>query len=295
MSKITDYAAVTTLAASNVFLIDGANGTKTISASDAAKGMAALLPNDNFFAMLDEIGSPILHRQIYRGKNLGTSFTAAQKSVIAAGTFKGIWLGDYWVIGGVTYVVVDFDYWYQCGDTAFTKHHIVVMPKKNMYNAKMNASNITTGGYYGSAMRGADVEGTFTPYASGCGLYAALTSFQAAFGDALLTHREYLCNTVEESNESAGAWFDSIIDLPSEIMIYGNSIRTASPRIATIGKSQLALFAASHKFISQEREYYWLRDVVSATYFAYVYFSGFANYYYASGSNGVRPVAAVGG
>lgn len=295
MSKITDYAAVTTLAAANVFLVDGANGTKTISALDAAKSLAALLPNENLFAMLDEIGSPILHGQIYRGKNLGTSFTSAQKAQIAAGTFKDIWLGDYWVINSVTYVVVDFDYWYQCGDTAFTKHHIVVMPKKNMYNAKMNATNITTGGYYGSAMRGADVEGTFTPYASGCGLYNALTAFQAAFGDALLTRKEYLCNAVEDGKESAGAWFDSIIELPSEIMIYGTSIRTASPRIATTCKSQLALFKASQKFITQERETYWLRDVVSAAGFANVHASGYADDYAAPASLGVRPVAAVGG
>ena len=295
MSKITDYAAVTTLAAANVFLVDGANGTKTISALNAAKSLAALLPNDDLFAMLDEIGSPILHRQIYRGKNLGTSFTSAQKAQIAAGTFKGIWLGDYWVINSVTYVVADFDYWYHCGDTDFAKHHIVVIPSANMYNAKMNDSNVTTGGYYGSKMRGVEVEGTFTPYAEGCGLYNALTAFQAAFGDALLTHREYLCNAVEDGKESAGAWFDSIVDLPSEIMMYGTSIRTASPRIATIGKSQLALMAASPKFIFPSRSYTWLRDVVSAALFALVANYGFAGDYYASNSYGVRPVAAVGG
>lgn len=258
-------------------------------------GKQAKLTNQVFFNVLDDIGAPVLHGMIYRGKNLGTSFTAAQKAAIANGSFEDLWLGDYWVIGGVTYVIVDFDYWYQCGDTAFTKHHIVVMPKKNMYNAQMNATNITTGGYYGSAMRGADVEGTFTPYAQGCGLYNALTAFQAAFGDALLTHREYMCDAVTDGTESGGAWFDSVIDLPSEIMIYGTSIRTTSPRLATIGKSQLALFTASHKFIAQEREHYWLRDVVSAANFALVHGYGLASGYRASVSGGVRPVAAVGG
>lgn len=258
-------------------------------------GKQAKLTNQVFFNVLDDIGAPELHRMIYRGKNLGTSFTAAQKAAIANGSFDDLWLGDYWVIGGVTYVIADFDYWYNTGNTAFTKHHVVVIPKKNMYNAQMNASNITTGGYYGSAMRGADVEGTFTPYAQGCGLYNALTAFQNAFGDALLTHREYLCNAVTDGKESGGAWFDSVIDLPSEIMIYGTSIRAASPRLATIDKSQLAFFAASQKLITQEREYYWLRDVVSALYFAAVDQDGTAGRYPASNSLGVRPVAAVGG
>ena len=280
MGKITDYAAVTTLAAANVFLIDGANGTKTITAQNVSKSLAALLPNDDLFAMLDEIGSPVLHRQIYRGKNLGTSFTAAQKAAIADGTFKGLWLGDYWVISNVTYVIADFDYWYQCGDTAFTRHHIVVITNKNMYSAQMNESNTTEGGYVGSKMYTENLD-------------QAKTAISAAFGSGLLTHREYLCNAVTDGKESAGGWFDSTVELPSEIMIYGNSIRTSSPRIATIDKSQLALMQASPKFINT-RETYWLRDAVSAAAFACVSYGGGASGSGASTSRGVRPVFAVG-
>lgn len=36
--KITDYALVSTLAANNVLLVDGAGGTKTILAKDLLKG-----------------------------------------------------------------------------------------------------------------------------------------------------------------------------------------------------------------------------------------------------------------
>jgi hypothetical protein len=259
--------------------------------------LARILTNqtdtDHFFGVLDQVLPAEAHRTIYRGKYLGDSMTTAQRDAIQSGEFSDIWLGDYWSKGGVDYMVADFNYWLSCGDKAFTRPHVVVMPRKNMYNAKMNATNITTGGYYGSAMRGVEVDGTFTPYAEGCGLYNALIAFQDAFGDALLTHREYLCNTIEDGKETAGAWFDSIIDLPSEIMMYGNSIRSASPRIATIGKSQLALMAVSPKFINI-REYQWLRDVVSAAHFALVDGNGRAYYYYASTSRGVRPVAAVG-
>ena len=302
MGKITDYGQVSSILASNIFLLDGSAGTKKILASDLAKGLAGLTDNDTFFAMLDEIGSPNLHRMIYRGKNLGTSLTTEQKAQISAGTFKGLWLGDYWVIGGVNYVIADFDYWYNCGDDGhvFNRHHIVVIPSGNMYSAKMNETNTTEGGYYGSAMRGLEVEGTFTPYAEGCGLYNALTSFQAAFGTALLTHREYLVNAVTDGKPSGGAWFDSIVDLPNEVMIYGSHIFTPAnngatiPTRYTINNSQLALMQAHPKFFKGSRQYMWLRDVVSASFFAAVGGNGLADSSSASLSRGVRPVGAVG-
>ena len=293
MGKFSEYDQVTSLLAANVFMLDGANGTKIMTAANLTKGLAGLMDNDTLFSMLDEIGSPKLHRMIFRGKNLGTSLTNDQKAQISAGTFKGLWLGDYWVIGGVTYRIADFDYWYNCGSTAFTRHHVVVIPDSKLYSAKMNDTNITEGGYYGSKMRGVMVEETFTPYAEGCGLASALSTFTTAFGSALLTHPDYICNAVADGKESAGAWVDSIVDLPSEIMMYGTSVRTPSPRLYTCNQIQLALMQADVRFI-RTREDIWLRDVVSATDFADVNCIGDASDYNASPSLGVRPVAAVG-
>ena len=237
--------------------------------------------------------SPVMHRILYRGKNLGSEFTSAQKAAIAAGTFDDIWLGDYWTIDGVTYVVADFDYWYNCGSTLFTRHHIVVIPANSMYDAKMNATNTTTGGYANSGMRGAEVEGTFTPYAEGCGLYDALAAFRSAFGDALLTHKEFLCNTVSNGVETRGSWLDSTVDLPSEAMIYGQNILARSSQIGTVSKSQLALMATSPLAINIAQSY-WLRDASTTTGFARADKYGNATVYNGSVANGVRPVAAIG-
>ena len=41
--KITDYEKVQALAASNIFLLDGPNGTKTIAADALAKALIGLL------------------------------------------------------------------------------------------------------------------------------------------------------------------------------------------------------------------------------------------------------------
>ena len=273
--KIIDYEKVQTLVSNDIFLLDGDNGTKTILASDA------------LFAMLDAFVPVENRRMIFRGKNLGTSLTAGQKTEIQNGTFKDLFLGDYWVIGGVTWRIVDIDYWYNCGDTAFTNHHLVIMPDVALYNAQMNATNVTTGGYVGSLM-----------YTTN--LTEAKTIINSAFGSAVLTHREYLVNAVTNGYPSAGAWYDSTVELLNEPMMYGSYIFTPAPDgvtipyLYTINKSQLALFQVVPKFIVNRPYNQWLRDVVSAAYFAFVGNNGSPNFSNASYSIGVRPVFPVG-
>lgn len=323
--KITDYEKVQALAASNIFLLDGPNGTKTIAADALAKALIGLLSSKDFiggvnlseltqvnalasgnkllvgttegnkaiaaedalFAMLDSFAPVELRRVIFRGKNLGTALTAVQKAAIKDGSFKGMFLGDYWSIGGRIWRIVDMDYWYNCGDTAFTSHHLVIMPDEALYNAQMNTTNITTGGYVGSEMYKKN-------------LANAKTIVNAAFQGSVLTHREYLCNAVANGRPSGGAWFDSSIELPNEPMMYGHlhfsptSDGSTVPSIYTISKTQLALFMVCPKFIVNRSYNQWLRDVVSSAYFAYVDYCGNPNYSNALFSYGVRPVFPVG-
>lgn len=323
--KITDYEKVQALAASNIFLLDGPNGTKTIAADALAKALIGLLSSKDFiggvnlseltqinelvtgnkllvgttdgnkaiaaedalFAMLDSFAPVELRRVIFRGKNLGTALTAVQKAAIKDGSFKGMFLGDYWSIGGRIWRIVDMDYWYNCGDTAFTSHHLVIMPDEALYNAQMNTTNITTGGYVGSEM-----------YKNN--LANAKTIVNAAFQGSVLTHREHLCNAVTNGKQSGGAWFDSSIELPSEIMMYGHihfgnaSDGNTIPNIYTSSKTQLALFMVCPRFIVNRSYNQWLRDVVSSANFARVSLAGVTSYYGASSSLGVRPVFPVG-
>ena len=215
-----------------------------------------------------------------------TFFTEEQKANIQNGTFKGLFLGDYWVIGGVNWRIWDFDYWYNAGDTAFTNHHVVIMPDTCLYEAKMNDTNITTGGYVGSKMYTAN-------------LANAKTQVNAAFGSAVLTHRDLLVNAVTNGYPSAGSWYDSSVELPNEIMMYGSYVHTPAgdgstvPYRYTINKKQLALAALAPKYVNI-RANYWLRDVVSSATFAFVSTYGTPNYSNASASLGVRPVFPVG-
>ena len=268
MSKITEYASATRFDSGDVLLKDGTNGTKKITFGNAAVEFAGAV-------------SAMNHRNVYRGKNLGTSITTAQWTAISNGTFDDLFIGDYWILDGTMFDIADMDYWYNNGDSTFTKHHLVVIPHTNLYYHIMNDTNTTEGGYVGSKM--------YTE-----GLATALTKFQTAFGSHLLTHREYLCNAVSNGVESGGAWLDSTIDLPSEIMVYGSRIRSTS-NLYTNGTQQLALFQLSPRFLKEVRNNSWLRDVVSSTFFAYVNSDGAAGSNNASNTwYGVRPVGAIG-
>ena len=274
MAKLTTYQADTRFASGDILIKDGTNGTRKIAASDAAVEFAGLV-------------SAVNHRNIYRGKSLGTSVTAAQKAAIANGTFDDLFIGDYWTIGSIKYRIADMDYWLNCGDTSTTKHHLVMIPDKALYSAGMNDTNTTDGGYVGSKM-----------YTTN--LAQAKTTISTAFGGMLLTHREYLTNAVTAGAPSGGAWFDSTVELMNEPMVYGSHFFAPAnngvtvPTRHTINNSQLSIFRLNPTMI-KNRETIWLRDVVSAEIFASVNGTGGVNIGAASGSYGVRPDFAIVG
>lgn len=274
--KMGDLSRATALASGDNILVGTTTGNKYMKADDV------------MFAMLESFAAPELHRMIFRGENLGTSLTAEQKANIQNGTFKDLWLGDYWVINNVNWRIVDMDYWWNCGDTAFTKHHLVIMPDTNLgANKQMNTTNTTEGGYVGSLM-----------YTSN--MNDAKNMCTGAFGNSILTHRDIFCNAVTNGRPTGYAWSDASIELPTEVMMYGcphysvTNDGTNIPMKYAVSKSQLALFAVAPKFITT-RQNFWLQDVVSSADFACVNRRGLAHYGNASNPDiGVRPVFPVG-
>lgn len=245
------------------------------------------LTNDSNFItsalLFDNAGA---HNAIYRGKNLGTSVTEAQWAAIANGTFADLYIGDYWVIGGVNWRIAAFDYYYKTGDTFCTAHHVVIVPDTSLYDYAMNDSNTTVGGYVGSKM--------YTE-----GLAQAKTKINNAFGSShILSHRQLLVNAVTDGKPSVSSWYDSTVELMTEQNVYGGKIFGAGndvstvPYLHTIDKSQFPLFAHDPSMISNE-QWFWLRDVVSVADFALVYASGFAGYSSVSAFSGVRPAFAI--
>ena len=290
--KVTELTAFTTPTDSCLIPIhDGAGLKKITFANFRAKAVegteAKIAP-----LLFNNAGA---HNAIYRGKSLGSTVTTAQYAAIKAGTFDDLYIGDYWTIGGVNYRIAAFDYYLNSGDTNCTTHHVVIVPDTCLYNAQMHntssggwesgAVNTTAGGYVGSDMYKSNLE-------------QAKTTIKSAFSGHVLKHRIYLTNAVANGRASGGAWCDSEVDLMCEQMVYGSGIFSPLsdgsnvPANYRVEKSQLPLFQHEPSRICN-RATWWLRDVITASSFANVNYTGNATYDNASNSLGVRPAFCI--
>lgn len=290
--KVTELTAFTTPTDSCLIPIHDGTGLKKITFANfrakAVEGTEAKIAP----LLFNNAGA---HNAIYRGKSLGSTVTTAQYAAIKAGTFDDLYIGDYWTIGGVNYRIAAFDYYLNSGDTSCTTHHVVIVPDTCLYNAQMHntssggwesgAANTTAGGYVGSDMYKSNLE-------------QAKTTIKSAFSGHVLKHRIYLTNAVANGRASGGAWCDSEVDLMCEQMVYGSGIFSPVsdgsnvPVNYRVEKSQLPLFQHEPSRICN-RATWWLRDVITASDFAYVNSYGNANYNNASDSFGVRPAFCI--
>lgn len=285
--KFGDLDTILTAGDDSLLLIHDGTGVKTISTANFKKDLKEYMEGVNTILAQLTYDNAGAHNSIYRGKNLGTTVTEEQWEAISSGTFTDLYIGDYWVIGGVNWRIAAFDYYLNCGDTSFTKHHAVIVPDTCLYSAQMNTTNVTTGAYKGSAMYTAN-------------LTQAKSTINSAFGSShVLSHRIYLSNATSNGRASAGEWTDSTVDLMCEHMVYGSGIFSPVsdgsnvPNNYRVEKGQLPLFALEPSRICN-RDTWWLRDVITAAAFAIVSTGGHADYYYASNSYGVRPAFCIG-
>lgn len=285
--KFGDLDTILTAGDDSLLLIHDGTGVKTISTANFKKDLKEYMEGVNTILAQLTYDNAGAHNSIYRGKNLGTTVTEEQWEAISSGTFTDLYIGDYWVIGGVNWRIAAFDYYLNCGDTSFTKHHAVIVPDTCLYNAQMNTTNVTTGAYKGSAMYTAN-------------LTQAKSTINSAFGSShVLSHRIYLSNATSNGRASAGEWTDSTVDLMCEHMVYGSGIFSPVsdgsnvPNNYRVEKGQLPLFALEPSRICN-RATWWLRDVITAAFFADVDDNGDADCNNASNSDGVRPAFCIG-
>ena len=245
----------------------------------------------------NRVGGSETNRNIFRGKNLGTEVTENQLAVIRDGSFRDIFLGDYWEINGIKWRIADFDYWINTGDTMgalLTKHHIVIIPDSILYTAVMHSKGTASssggleGGYMYSEMYKTN-------------LRTAKTTVSNIFGDKLISHRELLVNDImgNKNDWQIGepwkyTWCDSTVEIPSSVMMLGHC-GMAWSCTATNSKTQLSLFRSRPDFIISTGSY-WLRDVYygSITNFCNITNTGLIDCAKANASIGVRPVFAIG-
>ena len=247
---------------------------------------------------------PEAHNAMWGGRDITAAFNNGTVSTnIANGTFRDIFPGDYITkqvtISGTAYtvnwVIADCDYWINKGDqgSGITAHHVVIVPQAPIFNAQMNSTNTTEGGYSGSAM--------FKNIIPACA-----TGIVNAFGSShILTFRDHLTQDLNTSAVSSGitvftgapnwngAWVSVQCNLMSEAMVYDGPHCASSALDNIMATRQMSAFRLSEKLINYNRQWWWLRDVVSSAYFATVVGYGYAAANYASNVVGVRPFALL--
>ena len=225
-----------------------------------------------------------LHNNIFRGNNLLNYFSSisAIQTAVSNGDFSKIYIGDY-IPATITYEGTDYTTNYRVAgintfknyaDTALTRNHLVLIPDR-LFDAQMNTSNTTSGGYVGSRM--------YTTVLPAL-LNALAGSSSTPFYGKIISHRELFPNA-----ENNWAWYDNSLCLLSEMEAYGSRI------FASYGHSigfyaQMPLFKLNPDYISKfNRTNIWLRSVTSSASFCVASSDGDANGSGASGSCGVRP------
>lgn len=266
---------------------------------------------DDVFVITDTFkilrGNGVPHNGIYRGKDLTNVYTIDQiYNMVHSGNFDDLFLGDYFTVSitttlpdetvkteNVSLMIAAFDYYINNGDTSFTTHHIVLIPRGAGFatTAKMNDTNTTDGGYLNSYMHK-----TVLP------CYAA--SLKTALKNHLLSHRELLTNKVTTTAASAAGagfvgsasgweWATVELCLMNEVQVYGTTVFSSSGYDVGNACRQLPVF----RFVNPMqfgRSNFWLRCVVSSTNFARCDTYGIATSAGASSALCVRPLILFG-
>lgn len=251
------------------------------------------------------------HNNIFRGDDLfAKGYTIDDIcAMIADGSFSDIYIGDYFTLSGsienvpcfveqtgddgtkslvestqtVTYNtkfrIAGLDTYLNTGDTAFTAHHAVIVPDKNIGTNRMNSTNTAVGGYVNSFM-----------FASVLPVYN--THFDVKLNNHLLTHREILSSSATNSTANNWEWHDIKINLMSEPEVYGSNL-WGNKYDAGVNYRQFPLFRIASKYIC-DRNWCWLKAVAEGNEFVAMTSNGNATRNGAGVALAVRPCFCIG-
>lgn len=273
--RINGFSTASKLDTSDYVIVDGSTGTRKVAVSDI------------IYMALESTNLQGIHKSYPRGRSLGSSVSGAQLAAIRDGSFSGLWIGDYWSIGGFDYRIVDFNYWYDHGSTPFRSPHAVIMPDRPLYNARMHSTNSTVNGYSNAEM-----------YSTG--LSSAKSTVNSAFPNLVLTHpTEYFSGYSAVDGSITGTLLtNTTIDLPTEPQIVGSDIvgmtGLKKPSKASINaeRKQFALFSMWNGVGTSDP--FWTRDPGTDYGYAYITSQRYSAFGDAATALGVRPVFAIG-
>lgn len=178
------------------------------------------------------------HNGGIRGKNLGSTFTATQKAAIADGSFNDLYVGDYWEINGIKYVIIDMDYYLGFGQNNPTlEHHLIVFPDKVLSEQGYSF----TGTYYSSS----EMYTTYMPQIA--------TQLETIFGNYLINQSMLLY-----SSNGNVTWLKCKCIPPSMVQLQGYS-HHIDPDNMPFKSNMFAIFRYSNSLLISD-QLYWLQD-----------------------------------
>lgn len=228
------------------------------------------------------------HNSIFRGKNVTSYLTDGSLFTrISNGSFEDLFVGDYIVKNNITWRIAGFDVYLHKGDTELTKHHAIIVPDKHLTTAQMNSSNTTVGGYVASAMYTTTLPSVLETYIT------------PVFGSHVIEIRNLLTTGINASGynrwgngsgcSNAWEWRSRKVDLMNENQVFGSISWSSSGFETGTDNCQLPLFRLAPEYITNRSYWYWLRNVVDSSRFAYVHADGHSSYGDASATGGFRP------
>lgn len=251
------------------------------------------------------------HNNIFRGDDLFAKGYDINDicAMISDGSFSDIYIGDYFTLSGdianvpcfveqtsddgtkslvestqtvaynTKFRIAGLDTYLNTGDTAFTQHHAVIVPDKNIGTNRMNSTNTAVGGYVNSFM-----------FASVLPVYN--THFDVKLNNHLLTHREILSSSATNSTANNWEWHDIKINLMSEPEVYGSNL-WGNKYDAGVNYRQFPLFRIASKYIC-DRNWCWLKAVAGGNDFTAMTSNGNATRNGAGVALAVRPCFCIG-
>lgn len=228
----------------------GPSGAGVSTVSDAVKVLNDIVAHND----------ALIHNAIGRGENIGTSVSSAQWASIKDGSFKNMYIGDYWLINNYHWRIAAFDYYY--GRNGVTAHHVVIVPDEVSASAVQYHDNVDISGvgYAGSTIHNT----TLPSYKS--------SVVDGAFGAShILSHTVALSNAISDGIVTGHIASDNCtMLLMTAENVFGASVETSLDGSgATSGGGvlnddsvQFPLFRLYPAAINSSRRY-WLRDVCS--------------------------------
>lgn len=238
------------------------------------------------------------HNSIFRGQNLG-NLTATHIANIQNGSFKDMFIGDFFSINGSNYVIAGINYKKGHGDTISLGNHLVLMPQDwsktptqtLVPNGKdthyMNDTDTTEGGFANTKLYK-----TYLPQIQ--------QKLESDFGSHLMQWRDVVSTHVDDTGApDQGEWRNMKVMIPTEVMIYGTTLNGNNKNNAwyNVGddNSQLPIMRLNDTERNFNHGAIWLRDIHSSAGFAYARDNGDVSWAGASDPwNGVRAFFLIG-